>query len=84
MIIREVEDLKSSLIQNHSCQVTHYGKDTMAGYWIYFRTRTNTAEIIKRNYGNRKAIEFLGDDEYRISTKNVVSDMNISSPVPVG
>ena len=77
-MIKEVEDLKNTLIQSHSCYITHYGKDPKAGYWIYFRTRSNTAEIIKRNFGSRKSIEFLGDDEYRISTKNMVSDLNLS------
>lgn len=82
-MIKEVEDLKNTLVQNHSCHVTHYGKDSRVGYWIYFRTRSSTAKILERNFGSRKAFEFLGDDEYRISTKNVISEENLSCLTPV-
>jgi hypothetical protein len=78
MKVLEVEEIKSLLTGRYPGLVTHYEKDPLVGYWVYFRMRRSTARNLEGELSGSKHFESLGDNEYRISTGR----KDLSSVIP--
>ena len=61
------EELKKELTLLFPCQVTHFEQSPKAEWWVYFRSSKATINRLSIRFKDR-FLEYLGDDEYRVST----------------